>query len=108
MEKDKEGVAAHPSHHVPARIEDGVSCSEVKANQDLKKEDDKPSFSIPRKRLMNFKIPLLGGQRRDQQLQQSVVARRRVVKGDRGERGQKKITTLINLTIIVLFYYCYL
>ena len=42
-------------------------------------EEGEPSLPTPRKRLMNFKIPLInrGGQRRDQSLS-SVVARRRL------------------------------
>ena len=41
-------------------------------------EEERPSLPTPRKRLMNFKIPLVrgAGQRRDQQM--SVVARRKL------------------------------
>ena len=42
-------------------------------------EEGEPSLPTPRKRLMNFKIPLInrGAQRRDQSLS-SIVARRRL------------------------------
>ena len=44
-------------------------------------EEDRPSLPTPRKRLLNFKIPLVrgAGQRRDQQM--SVVARRKLFRG---------------------------
>ena len=44
-------------------------------------EEERPSLPTPRKRLMNFKIPLVrgAGQRRDQQM--SVVARRKLFRG---------------------------
>ena len=44
-------------------------------------EEERPSLPTPRKRLMNFKIPLVrgAGQRRDQQM--SVVARRNLFRG---------------------------
>ena len=43
--------------------------------------EERPSLPTPRKRLMNFKIPLVrgAGQRRDQQM--SVVARRKLFRG---------------------------
>ena len=43
-------------------------------------EEEAPSIPTPRKRLLNFKIPLVrgAGQRRDQQM--SVVARRKLFK----------------------------
>ena len=50
-------------------------------------EGETPALPTPRKRLMNFKIPLVrGSQRRDQQ--QSVVARRRLYA--EGERSQRQ------------------
>ena len=44
-------------------------------------EEERPSLPTPRKRLMNFKIPLVrgAGQRRDQRM--SVVARRNLFRG---------------------------
>ncbi len=49
--------------------------------EDDDEEGDKPALPTPRKRLMNFKIPLVrGSQRRDQQ--HSVVARRRLYKDE--------------------------
>lgn len=50
-------------------------------------EEGKPLPPTPRKRLMNFKIPLVrGSQRRDQQ--HSVVARRRLYRGGEQEPGK--------------------
>ena len=44
-------------------------------------DEERPSLPTPRKRLMNFKIPLVrgAGQRRDQQM--SVVTRRKLFRG---------------------------
>ena len=54
---------------------------------------EEPSIPTPRKRLMNFKIPLInrGGQRRDQNL--SIVARRRLF-SEEGE-GVKQVLYLL-------------
>ena len=52
-------------------------------------QEETPALPTPRKRLTNFKIPLVkGSQRRDQQ--QAVVARRRLwdEKGGWGKRGE--------------------
>ena len=66
--------------------------------EEEEEEEEKPTLPTPRKRLMNFKIPLVkGSQRRDQQ--QSVVARRRlfgeeqgmwVLGGEEGRGGRGK------------------
>ena len=53
-------------------------------------EEEGPSLPTPRKRLMNFKIPLVrgAGQRRDQQMS-SVVTRRKLFRGGKtsGQHG---------------------
>ena len=54
-------------------------------------EEEKPSLPTPRKRLMNFKIPLVrGSQRRDQR--QTVVARRRLYKSGHGHRDRGELS----------------
>jgi hypothetical protein len=51
--------------------------------EEEEEEEEKPALPTPRKRLMNFKIPLVkGSQRRDQQ--QSVVATRRLFGEEQG------------------------
>lgn len=67
--------------------EAGVSGEEKKLGgegDEVEEEEETPALPTPRKRLMNFKIPLVkGSQRRDQQ--QSVVARRRLFGEEQGE-----------------------
>ena len=48
-------------------------------------EEERPSLPTPRKRLMNFKIPLVrgAGQRRDQQMSSVVTSRRKLFRGGR-------------------------
>lgn len=50
----------------------------VEGDEGEEEEEERPSLPTPRKRLLNFKIPLVrgAGQRRDQQM--SVVARRKL------------------------------
>ena len=67
-------------------------------------EEEKPSLPTPRKRLMNFKIPLInrGGQRRDQSLS-SVVARRRLF--SEGEWWQLVLYQVSYRTKVLLFVF---
>ncbi len=61
--------------------------------EEEEEEEEEPSLPTPRKRLMNFKIPLVkGSQRRDQQ--QSVFARRRLYRDGRKEEGVLKLTPM--------------
>lgn len=62
---------------------------EGEGKEEEEEEEGKPLPPTPRKRLMNFKIPLVrGSQRRDQQ--HSVVARRRLYRGGEQEPGKWK------------------
>lgn len=63
--------------------ETDVSTEEQTHKDQDEGEGEEPALPTPRKRLMNFKIPLVkGSQRRDQQ--QSVVARRRLFGEEQG------------------------
>lgn len=63
---------------------------EDEAKDEDEDEEEEPSLPTPRKRLMNFKIPLVRGvgQRRDQSL--SVVARRRLFGGEEEPKTKSK------------------
>ena len=57
--------------------------------EEEEEEEEAPALPTPRKRLMNFKIPLVrGSQRRDQQ--HSVVARRRLYRDDDKQEKQEE------------------
>lgn len=98
-EKDKVGNTVEPHRRMMPGMKAAMVSTERRTSAGVdrmdgegeseEEEEEKPTLPTPRKRLLNFKIPLLGGQRRDQQKQQSVVARRRLFKGDRGDRGRK-------------------
>ena len=79
---------------------------EKEENKELAEdEEEPPSVLTPRKRLMNFKIPLVnrgGGQRRDQH--HSVVARRRLYGGELTARKKSEnvivgLVTSVNIQI---------
>ena len=59
----------------------GEGEEQVEEEEGEKEDEERPSLPTPRKRLLNFKIPLVrgAGQRRDQQM--SVVARRKLFRG---------------------------
>ena len=66
--------------------------------EEEEEDEEKPSLPTPRKRLMNFKIPLVrGSQRRDQQ--QTVVARRRLYNEEQGKRN-------LNVFLVSTFHFC--
>ena len=111
----REVKAAEPYRHMmpgmkeetsaEVRIDGGVDRMEGESEED----EEIPTLPTPRKRLLNFKIPLLGGQRRDQQKQMSVVARRRLFTDDSENRGRKALTQnmlpfIIFIIIVIIIY----
>ena len=77
LEKEGEDEDAHGRRD--SKTGEGEKREEVEGEEG--DEEDGPSLPTPRKRLLNFKIPLVrgAGQRRDQQM--SVVARRKLFRG---------------------------
>jgi len=78
-----------PSQTINKNLVEDPSKTEEKEGTDREEEEeDKVPLPTPRKRRLNFKIPLLGGQRRDQRERQSAMATaRRLFKDHKDVRG---------------------
>ena len=70
---------ARPPMEPYRRMLPGLKIEKESGGEEEEEEEEEPALPTPRKRLMNFKIPLInrGAQRRDQK-NLSVVARRRL------------------------------
>ena len=80
MNLKKEGESERSDSAIRQDSKSGVG-EEGERDEEGEGEEERPSLPTPRKRLMNFKIPLVrgAGQRRDQRM--SVVARRNLFRG---------------------------
>ena len=81
MNLEKEGEGERTDSATRRDSKSGVGEEGEREEEEGEGEEERPSLPTPRKRLMNFKIPLVrgAGQRRDQQM--SVVARRKLFRG---------------------------
>ena len=81
MNLKKEGESERSDSATRRDSKSGVGEEEGERDEEGEGEEERPLLPTPRKRLMNFKIPLVrgAGQRRDQQM--SVVARRNLFRG---------------------------
>ena len=89
LDVHKEGAESAVKEKKDRAENDEEEEEEEEEMEEEEEEEERLPLPTPRKRRLNFKIPLLGGQRRDQQQRQSVVATsmRRLFKDEQGTKG---------------------